>query len=306
MAFILDHLSAVLVGATLLAGLFLLHVRGQQTAIDAAQRYRVQTRTASFAATVERDVENIRTREQAEAAFEHYRFTLRQATGTDGETYTAQAAFVTLQDPARGGASPAVLVHYDVQPTGGTLDVGGQARPTYRVTRRVYDGTGTALVEAGGAEDVVDFDLTALMDDGSEITQRGGSPTWTGAFPNEVPSLPRAVRVEVVGATAAVQRAADQAATAETNASRQQRTVSLTAFGSTGNLPPAPGGSPRPLPPLPGDAPQPPPPPPPPSTGGSGGSGSGGTASSGGSGSGGSTTTSGPPTRPVPAGGAEI
>lgn len=301
MAFIFDHLTAVLVGATLLGGLFLLQVRGQQTAIEAAQRYRVQTQTASFAQVVERDVENIRTQAQAEAAFEHYRFTLRQATGTDGTVYTAQAAFVTLRDPALGAASPAVLVSYDVQPTGRTLDVGGQLRPTYRVWRRVYDGSGSALVEEGGAEDVVDFDLTALMNDGSEITHRGGSPTWTGAYPSEVPSLPRAVRVEIVWATSAVQRAEDQQATAETNASRQQRTVSLVAYGSTGGLPPVPTGAPAPDLRLPGDADRPAPPTPTP-----GDDDDGGGTDDDDDGGGGGTDDPAPTPRPVPGGGVEI
>ena len=303
MAFLLDHLSAVLVGATLLGGLFLLQVRGQQTAIEAAQRYRVQTQTASFAETVERDMENIRTKAQAEAAFAHYRFTLRQATGADGTVYTAQAAFVTLQDPSLGAASPALLVSYDMQPDGTSVDVGGRTRPTYTLRRRVFDGSG-GLVEAGGARGLVDFDLTAMMNDGSEIVQRGGQPTWTGDFPNEVPSLPRAVRVEIVGATDTVQRAEDQASTSQTNASRQTRTVPLVAYGSTGGLPPVSGGTPAAMPPLPGD-PAPPPPPPPTTNGGGGGGGTGGTTTTGGGGgSGGGTVT--PPTRPTPTGGAGI
>ena len=302
MQFIFDHTIALLVGGTLLAGLFMLQVRGQQTAIQAAQRYRVQTQTAGFAQTIERDVENIRTREQAEAAFGSYRFTLRQAAGG---AYTEQATFVTLQDPALGPDSPAIVVSYTVAPTGETVEVDGLARPTYRLRRQTYERGGT-LRDDGAAEGLIDFDLTALMNDGSTLSARGGTRNATsGAFDSEVPSLPRAVRVELVGATDAVgQRAADQRNTALTNASRQTRTVGLAAYGSTGGLPPVDTTAPEGMPPLPGD-----PPPPPPSTGGTiGSTGTTGSSSTTTTGSGGGNTGTRlpPPPRPTPPSGHEI
>ena len=304
MQFLFDHTIAILVGATLLGGLFMLNTRGQQTAIEAAQRYRVQTQTAGFTQTVERDVENIRTEAQSEHAFGTYRFTLRQA---PGGAYTEQATFVTLQDPSLGAASPAMVVSYTTTPTGRTIDIGGTPRPTYRVQRQTSAGGGP-LTPDGGAEDVVDFDLTALMNDGSELTNRGGTRSGTGAFNNEVPSLPRAVRVEVVGATEALaQRTADQSAVAQTNASRQTRTVALVAYGTTGGLPPRTTSTPATMPPLPGD---PPPPSPSPTSGSSGGAGSGGggttTTGGGSSGSTGGTGSTPPPPRPTPPAGSEI
>ena len=76
MTVLLDNLTAILVGSTLLVAMLVVQQRGQQSAIDATARYQSETLTSQFISILERDVENIRTMEEMEAAFGARRFAL--------------------------------------------------------------------------------------------------------------------------------------------------------------------------------------------------------------------------------------
>src|SRR5919206_5125479 len=65
MSAILDHLTAILVGATLLAAAIYVQQRERQQAVEAAVHGNVQGQTVAFVGTLERDLENMRTDREA-------------------------------------------------------------------------------------------------------------------------------------------------------------------------------------------------------------------------------------------------
>ena len=110
MTFLLDNLTAVIVGTVLLGALLVLQQRGQQKAVEAAQRYRAESMVAELATTVERELENARGRAETERAFavvtgegslgaDTYRFRLRRATASDGTEYTSLCLLYTSPSP---------------------------------------------------------------------------------------------------------------------------------------------------------------------------------------------------------------
>ena len=283
MAFILDNLTAILVGTTLLVALLFVQQRGQQSAIDATTRYQSQRMTSALATTIERDVENIRTKDQTVAAFgpwgataSAYRFSLRRATGTDGESYTSQFSFPTLKDPALGDASPILIVTYHVEPTGATVRLDGVDRPMYQVTRYEFERGGPVRAQ-GVTSGLVDFEVTAFADDGSEIRSSG----W-------IDPTPQRVQVELVAAPDRPEaRTSDQAMTSTFGTSRHARMIRVRGATAQGGLPPVDTTLPAGIPDLPGDpAPSTP-------TGGTA-SGGGSTGSTGGGSTGGSSGPAGP------------
>ncbi len=253
MAFVFDHLAAILAGTVLLGALLFLQLRQQHEAIATTQRHGAQIQMSDVVASLQRDVENLRTPQQAQVAFGATRFTLRRAVGADGETYTSQFAFPTLLDPALGDASPVALVVYTAEPTGDSVAVGAVTRPTYRLRRHVYTrGTGAVAV-TGGAENVVDFDVTLLGRDGSQ--------TWAGT---SLTSMPARVRIAAVGAAQDTRTRHLPGQTRDAAPSvRHALMAEVTGTRASGGTTPVETGTPG-LPELPGDPPPAPPPPPPP------------------------------------------
>lgn len=252
MAFILDNLIAILVGTTLLVALVFVQQRGQQSAIDATSRYQSQRMASGLASTIERDVENIRTRAQTQTAFggtsgtTTYRFSLRRETGTDGETYTSQFAFPTLLDPSLGDDSPVMMVTYHVEPTGESALVDGVDRPLYQVTRYEFERGGTVQAQ-GTTSGLVDFEVTAFRPD--------GTPFQVDDVINDTP--PR-VQVELVMAPDRPEaRTGDQAMTSSFGTSRHARTIRVRGATARGGLPPVDLTKPGGIPELPGSPPPP-------------------------------------------------
>ena len=240
---IFDHLTAILVGAGLLAALLFVQMRQQASAVETTVRNRVEMHSDEFLSVLQRDAENIRTRAQTQHAFGAYRFTIRRATGTDGETYTQQLSFPTLKDPALGGRSPLALVTYEMEPTGETVRVGTSQRPTYRMTRTEYTRA-DGMRETGGAVGLIDFDAILLNPDGSEVSEA----TTVGTTPSQV-------RLSAtLAASGSVRRTGDQRAQSSQNATRRATTVRVIGAGAQGGLPPVQTGSAG-IPELPGDPP---------------------------------------------------
>ncbi len=251
MSAILDHLTAILVGAVLVGALLVVQMRRQESAVATTVQNRVEYQTGEFLSVVQRDAENIRTRRQTEHAFGAYRFTVRRAAGTDGETYTSQLSFPTLANPALGAASPVALVTYRMTPTGETVRVGASLRPTYRIVRFAYTRAG-GQVETGGAVGVLDFDAFLVRDDGSEQTDE-----------QTVDPVPAQVRVAVMtAAPAQSRRTRDQAATRTQNATRRSVTARVISAAASDGFPPVEAGAAG-IPLLPGDTPPSSPTPPP-------------------------------------------
>ena len=109
MSSIFDHITAILVGAVLVGALLFVQMRRQESAVLTTVRNRVEMQTTQFVDVLRRDVENIRTRRQAERAFGTYRFSIDREVGTDGETYTRVLSFPTVKDPSLGAPRPSRL-----------------------------------------------------------------------------------------------------------------------------------------------------------------------------------------------------
>ena len=267
MAFLFDNLVAFVVGATLLVGLLFFQQRGQHAAIEATIRYQAEVQAASFVETLARDLENARTEDQVNAAFNaagdaytqddagpwnEFAFRLHEG---GGETSWFQ--FVTLADPDLGAASPYLAVAYRVEPTGTQATAGGHPRDLHRVVRYAYDGTGTWRVAGGSPPTVVGF----------EVSVPSGA---TGRFRD----LPERIdlSVELAHATPA-RRAGDQASRAEVGLTRQGATARIYASGTAGAATPSEqSAAPIPVPPWTSEYV----PPPPPAAGGPGGGAGGG------------------------------
>ena len=306
MAFIFDHLIAFIVGASLLVALLFVQQRGGQQAVEATVRYRTEVQAASFAETLTRDLENLRTREQAAAALGTYATdefdksmggTERRALAVHGTAArTDFIQFVTLEDPAADTdgdpktRSGLVAVAYRMEPTGQQVTARGRVRALHRVVRYVYAG-GRWEAQGGSPPTVVGFQVAA-MPGGPNVRITNAAPRIDVAleFANEVPD----------------RQAGDQQERAEVGLTRQGATVRVYAAG-TGDrsLPPNQGSGLIPRLPWVG----PPPPPPPPPVGGPGGT---TTASTGGapttntggntSGSNGGGGNSWPKMAPIPGG----
>ena len=227
MTFLLDHLTAVLVGGTLLVALLVVQQRGQQGATEAVLRYQNQTLASHFLDTVQRDVENIRPREEAEAAFDgSYRFSVRRS--ADDE-YTSQLVFPTLvprpsADPSAPPEYEVGYVVYHATPTGRSVSVDGTPRPTVRVQRYVFRRGDAAPTPDGGSGDLVDFDVALSRRVYDPATRRYATDEETDdATVDETPSQ---VRVAAVAAAPLPElRAHDQSGATPSAASRHARTV---------------------------------------------------------------------------------
>ena len=107
MAAILDYLTAILVGASLLGVFLFVQHRGQQTGIDSTVHHNVQVQSFSIMETFEQDIENIRNSEQTE----------QRARVWSSAGNTNELRFLTLADPSLGELSPLVAVAYRLEDT---------------------------------------------------------------------------------------------------------------------------------------------------------------------------------------------
>ncbi len=250
MAFIFDHLTAFLVGTTLLVGLLFVQQRGRQSAVEASIRYQTEVQAAAFVETLTRDLENARTKEQAVTAFGAYEADdlggpTERAVGIHeihGETEWIE--FVTLAEPEAGSASPLVPVAYRKEATGEQVTANGQIRNLYRIVR--YTLQGAQWVEAGSSPStVVGFDVSIP----------------SGAI-GRLPELP--ARIDFVVELAypmPAQAAADQTERAVAGLTRQGATARVYAAGTGGNaLPTSQGTTLTPRAPWTNPAPPTPPP----------------------------------------------
>ncbi|MEL6616627.1 MAG: hypothetical protein AAFQ43_12870 [Bacteroidota bacterium] len=269
---IFDHLTAILVGATLLGALVFIQMRQQQSAIETTVQGRAQEHAGSFFDIAQREIENARTRDQSVRGLGYY---VVEISGSPART--DRFTFVTSEPPPPGSA-PTVTntikaVSYRLQATGNTVRVGTVDRPTYRVERwanQVASGTTAApddFTLAGVmATDVVSFVIRAFNSDGNQVTWASTSAGY--GRPSSTSSSNDPVRYEIEIETAASgpdRRASDQASTSQQNlvsVSQSIRPVNVGARGSS--TVPGPPADSRNIPLLPGEPTPPSPPPPPP------------------------------------------
>ncbi|WP_412062155.1 hypothetical protein [Rubrivirga sp. IMCC45206] len=254
MQFLIDHLIAIVVGSVLLSGLLVLQLRGNDAAITATAQYRTQMSTGSFATTLEREIENMRSRTETENAFaasalpslgggEAYRFRLRTADDGEGGVYTSQFSFPTLTAPDAFGASAIIIVSYLVEPTGQTTTVDGRERALYRATRHEFR-RGGPVVWTDVIDGIVDFDVTMFPTGGPPEGERQN----VGADMATAETPPR-VQVELRTAPSFGVTRTGQAATSTRHARSIRIPAAMAAARPTVPDATTPGGIPL----LPGD-----------------------------------------------------
>ncbi|MEM1056800.1 MAG: hypothetical protein AAGI52_14855 [Bacteroidota bacterium] len=262
---ILDHLTAILVGATLLGAMMFIQFRQQQSSIETVARDRVHEQTTSFFDTIEREVENARTRPQSVTGLGYY---VMEIQGNDDRT--DRFTFTTFEPTGTNGQLASVS--YVLVPTGETVRVGTALRNTYDLERwsNRLPASGPApndyTREGIVATDLVTFRVRAFDKDGSRVTWAGTNGGY--ARPGATASALDPVRfeIEVEGATEGPrQLTGDQLATSEQTLARVAHSIRPINASATGSLVSGPTASARDLPLLPGEPAPPPPPPPTPS-----------------------------------------
>lgn len=234
MAVILDHITAILVGTSLLGVLIFVQQRGQQTAVDNSIHHSVQTQSFSIAETLERDLENIRNSD-----ISGQRAHVQRSGGN-----TSVLRFVTLEDPSLGETSPLIAVAYRLEDTYQQVLVNGTPETVYRLGRYVNDGSGFTF-KGGSTETLTGFDA-------SLVSRDMGSVVTSGYEPDDF----AVVQIELESAVAgSIRLASDQTSTSRSNQTRKGFTFRPPALAV--EIPP--GGSstittPSPWPDLP-DAP---------------------------------------------------
>ncbi|OZC02877.1 hypothetical protein, partial [Rubricoccus marinus] len=239
---IFDHLTAILVGATLLGALLFVQMRQHQAAIETVVHDRAQEHAGSFFDTAQREIENIRTRQQAQAGMGYY---IMDIEGTAART--DRFTFITSEPPPAGSATSVEhslkAVSYVLRETGDSVRVGTSKRATYRVerwTNQVDPATSSApagFTFAGVmAVDVVTFVVRAY-------DRNNALRTWAGTSggygrPGSTWSANDPVRYEIEIETAAKapdMRAGDQKSTSQQNLVRVAHSIRPVNSGATGS-----------------------------------------------------------------------
>lgn len=171
MSLILDHLTAILVGSSLIGVLLFVQQRGQQTAIESTIHHSVQTQSFSLTETLSRDLENIRNSE----------ITGVQAHVSREGNNTAALRFITLADPTLGEASPLIAVTYRLEDTGELVEVNDSLSTVFRLARYMNDGSGYVF-SGSSTETIVGFNASLLPSDGSTPVEGGTEPDDFGVI----------------------------------------------------------------------------------------------------------------------------
>ena len=219
MAFILDHLTAILVGASLLSVLLFVQQRGQQTAFDSTVHHNLQLQSSSIMETLERDLENMRSSAQTGE---------KTRVSWSGDN-TTELRFLTLADPDLGDASDLIAVTYKLEDTERQIDINGTQMTLYRLGRYVNDGLND-VYDGGSTEILVGFKVSLISRDASNAVTNGDEPDNFGI-----------VRVELEAAMEHVGRlAGDQDNTSRKNQTRQAFTFRPAALATEWVEPDAP------------------------------------------------------------------
>ena len=195
MAFIFDHLTAILVGATLLAALLYVQQRTQQQAVSTTEQHALKTKSLALMDMLQRDFENMQNVQRR-----------GQRPAVDGRIIR----FHTLKNP---GATPAELtaVAYFARETGDSIQVDGVWRDLSTMERYTNDDPTAANPQwtraGGGASNVIVVRFALYGRDGQLVED----PDLLGS------ELSR-VEVGFLAAEEGVERlAGDQLATTATN-----------------------------------------------------------------------------------------
>lgn len=263
---ILDHLTAILVGATLLGAMLFIQLRQQQASIETVTRDRAAGQTSSFFDSIERETENTRTRDQSVARLGYY---VMDVQGTDDRT--DRFTFSTFEPVGPTGRVSSVS--YVLVPTGQTIRVGRALRNAFNIERWTNRADATGVVpdtytrEGLVATNIVGFKVRAYDKDGDRVTWASTSAGYGRPGATSRDNDPVRFEIEVEGAAEGPrQLSGDQLATSELGLSRVSHSIRPVNSGATGSGTPLPSAPPARNVPLLPNEPTPPAPPPPTST----------------------------------------
>ncbi len=232
MHILLDHISALLIVSVLVAIFALIQLRGSQSTSDVAVNYMVRTETLEIADMLERDLLNMRTKDQTDAAIAAGKFFgggayVCTATAAAAGDTTLSFTFPTLSDPQGVGAladpdsADVSLVTYQLIPVPGqSIDrMQGNSmvsHPLFRLERRVgVDDTGSSQAT------VTYFNIDYGRVTGDFIDATGGCPG----------DQLKKIRFQVQMARQSYDEATgDQTSRSQLNFSRYGQTVELANF----------------------------------------------------------------------------
>lgn len=207
MTAIFDHLTAIIVGGVLLLALLTLQQRSRTSAIETSVHHRAQTHATQMTSILERELENARNREQAEHTLGYYQFKIeRSSAGAN----TGRLVFQTLTSPEEGEASPVQTVAYVLEPSSERVQIDGEDRRTFRLTR--YTERSGSYEPTGSLSGVTGFEV------------KSGSGITSGSFGVLPEKIHFSVEVASAGTT---HRSGDQRRVSSTNIVRHGASVTL-------------------------------------------------------------------------------
>ena len=217
----IDHLAAMIIASVALLIIVLVQVRGTQTSADSLINYQVFEEIMNVREYLQRDLENMLTEVQTQAAIDESRYRGSGAllcSGTDSSGHTISFSFPTLNNPDSTNGL-VIEVTYDLIKTGNNVQFLSQGvtqtLPIFRLERLVNG------VFSGSTTDVI----TAFR---LETLQRGAGFTNFTPINGGCPSDLAKVRFEYkIAANGLDFSAGDQRSTSQTNISRFGATVHL-------------------------------------------------------------------------------
>jgi hypothetical protein len=161
---LLDHISSVIVASLLFLSLIAVMHRSRQNTIELQVGQMIEEQAFSFARTVERDLENIRSGQQTLLALGRTEECLIER---DGAGNTTRLLFPTLDRPDAGVASAIVHIEYRLVPDDTTtIEVAGTRRPVYRVERRRKINDLTYVDDGASGNFITRFDI-GMVEEGA-------------------------------------------------------------------------------------------------------------------------------------------
>ncbi len=213
---LLDHISAVIVATVLFISLIAVVNRNRQNTVELQIGQMVEKQAFSFARTIERDLENMRSKEQTETTLGRPEecFLERDAAGN-----VTHLLFPTLEDPSAGVASNIVHVEYRlIAEDSTTIDVHGAFMQVYRMERRRKINDLTYIDDGGSGSFITRFTIGMVSE--------GAVAAPSGLLVETCPENLDRVHLEFQAAIPTVeQRSPDQKSTSGLNIVRYGNTI---------------------------------------------------------------------------------
>ncbi|MEZ4700130.1 MAG: hypothetical protein R2834_07350 [Rhodothermales bacterium] len=213
---LLDHISSIIVATILFVSLIAVVNRNRQNSVEMQIGQIIEKQAFEFARTVERDLENIRSKEQTQLSLGRPEECLIERDGTGN---TTRIIFPTLEDPSAGAASSIVHVEYRLIPDDTTtIAVDGANVQVYRIERRRKINDLTFVDDGGSGNFITRFDVGMI--------EEGALSAPTGSLIDICPDELDRIHIEFQAAIPTIdKRSSDQRSTSNLNIVRYGNTI---------------------------------------------------------------------------------